>query len=65
VAVIVVPHNIDKSGKIAVIETMEQIDRLIEAARKGKRQTIWLRRLNRDELRIRWSLIQAIERGGR
>jgi hypothetical protein len=66
-AVIVVPHNIDKSGRITVVETMIQIDALISHAQRviPRRTQITLHRKRDGEaFRIGWALIQAIEKGG-
>lgn len=61
-AIITVPKNIAESGKIQVREPAAGVQRIIEEARRDRKQFIVLTHA-RDglDLRIRWSLIQAIE----
>lgn len=61
-AVITVPKNIRESGRLRVQETASAVEALIEAARNDRRQIIVLHEANGEEIRIRWSLIQAVER---
>jgi len=65
-AVITVPKNIAESGRIQVRESPGHVEAAIEGARRARRQIIVLTHArNGEELRIRWSLIQAIEEEGR
>jgi hypothetical protein len=61
-ATLTVPKNIRESGKIRVRETARQVDEMIDAARNARRLNVILHN-DRDgeEVRIRWSLIQAID----
>jgi hypothetical protein len=61
-AVITVPKGIRVSGKIKVEETAVQVEYLINSAREHRRMIIVLHEPDGEELRIRWSLIQAVER---
>lgn len=68
-ATITVPRNVRESGKVRVRETPHYIQGRIEDARRRGLQVIVLTELtdthqrvaNKRELRIKWSLIQAIE----